>query len=95
MTTMLWRPMAKSSDDPKPHASHLRRGTRTPADLRKEAQVLMAQAAELDNMAAEIEKAGVKRVSIDGDKKFVNGTRLVWEFIGAVSKGMIDAQYRR
>lgn len=61
-----------TSDKPRKarqHASELRWGEWSPADLRKAAEELDAAAVRLRGLADALAQSGIKRLRIDGDKK--------------------------
>lgn len=80
--TMRTRTMADRKR--RPHASELRRDYRSPAELREAARQLVDQAALLDELANEVEKAGAKAVYVDGVLKFRNGLELITAYVGNV-----------
>ena len=89
---LLLKPMAKKRSEKPPHASKLRQGDPTPADLREAADELRKLAGSLIDLAAAIEEAGLRSVHIDGNMKFRNGKKLVSQYIKAVHKGLVDAE---
>ena len=79
----------------KKHASELRREDQTPNDFREAARQLKEQAGFLEELAGQIEKAGVKRMEVDGVKKMPNGLQLVRTYVGNVQKAFIDHQNKQ
>jgi hypothetical protein len=90
---LLLEPMAKKNNGPvRKSAAELRRDFQSPADFRLFARQLMDQASMLDELANHTEEAGLKRLYVDGIKKFPNGLAEVAAYVRNVHKALIDAQ---
>jgi hypothetical protein len=87
------RTMAKGNGARKAtHSSAFRREWIGVADLRQSARQLTEQAAALDELANIIEGEGIKRVHVDGARKFPNALKLLRVYQGNVRKAFIDEQ---
>lgn len=91
---LLTSPMARKNPHENKHASELRWGDWTPAELVEAAKAIQEQAGYLEALADSITKAGVKRLRVDGDKKYTQAVKLLRAFGGNVQKALINAQTR-
>lgn len=74
------------------HASHLRRGDHTPADLREQAALLRKYAADLVGVADQADSEKLEAIAVDGTTKMDRGLGLIRDFLVALKVGLLKSQ---